>query len=443
MMKQQHYNNAACTKTNHASGSADAANTSHCTNNDCYHHHNNLMQPTNHDHNLMFPYQQQPQRTLTAYSLFFQVERKRIIYDESDRSYTHAEIIRTLEERRRPKPRRKHRKSHGKVGFTELVKIISSKWRSLDKETKKFFECYAREESETCEKQQINASKGKMNCATTAPPQTLLTNTSNDNILIEYTAPPPPQTLLPTVSTDEIAVPERIISPELIFRNMNNDQSMNDSHDDTQSYSTAGTGRVSYNGQNKYVMHRHGMLSNCGSYEHKYNLTKNELKNVSCARNEDAYQNAVVDKWFTLQIQMIRQRMQCRERIFQQMKQQMKYYLFTESLLDNDNTSSSLVNEKTELHTENTMSVCHHDTDCNVDEDINDELHPLSCDYSSISYHQKPATHKSMQNEIQCMTKNDDHDSVGECSQMKLDHHDFQSFISIDEHELFEPEILY
>ena len=57
-----------------------------------------------------------PKRPLSAYNLFFQEARKALLGD----AYT-------------PSPaKRRHRKSHGKIGFTELAHIISQKWKTLD-----------------------------------------------------------------------------------------------------------------------------------------------------------------------------------------------------------------------------------------------------------------------------------------------------------------------
>jgi HMG (high mobility group) box len=39
-----------------------------------------------------------------------------------------------------PKPRRKHRKTHGKIGFAELAKAIATNWKNLDVEQREIFE---------------------------------------------------------------------------------------------------------------------------------------------------------------------------------------------------------------------------------------------------------------------------------------------------------------
>ena len=44
--------------------------------------------------------------------------------------------------------KRKHRKTHGKVGFAQMAKEISTKWKALDKCERKVFEDQASAEKE-------------------------------------------------------------------------------------------------------------------------------------------------------------------------------------------------------------------------------------------------------------------------------------------------------
>lgn len=72
-----------------------------------------------------------PKRPLSAYNLFFQHERNRIVGD----SPAGADGT-----------KRKHRKSHGKIGFESLAKTIANKWKTLDKASKRPFEQQAKRE---------------------------------------------------------------------------------------------------------------------------------------------------------------------------------------------------------------------------------------------------------------------------------------------------------
>mmetsp|Transcript_26782 Transcript_26782/g.48582 ORF Transcript_26782/g.48582 Transcript_26782/m.48582 type:complete len:347 (+) Transcript_26782:276-1316(+) len=100
-----------------------------------------------------------PMRPLTAYHIFFQIEREYIIQNtagpDADKSI-HANKSYMCDVPRRyrcikllpdwyagpgKRRKRKHRKSHGKIGFLELSRVISKRWATLsttDPETKRF-----------------------------------------------------------------------------------------------------------------------------------------------------------------------------------------------------------------------------------------------------------------------------------------------------------------
>lgn len=85
-----------------------------------------------------------PKRPLSAYNLFFQLERENILKGEEDQNYTHSNIARIAlihyKECRLGKPKRKHRKSHGVIGFRELARLVAQKWKKLDDSIKNLFE---------------------------------------------------------------------------------------------------------------------------------------------------------------------------------------------------------------------------------------------------------------------------------------------------------------
>ena len=108
-----------------------------------------------------------PQRPLTAYHIFLQIEREYIIQtmdgDVSDQSMMENKILHDDVPQRYKniklmpdwyagpgkRKKRKHRKQHGKIGFLELSKIISSRWAELEKvdpETKSYVQKIAKAE---------------------------------------------------------------------------------------------------------------------------------------------------------------------------------------------------------------------------------------------------------------------------------------------------------
>ena len=86
-----------------------------------------------------------PKRPLSAYNIFFQHEREKIVSNSPDTPVTLESL--KVDPNRRPKKRR-HRKSHGKIGFADLARTIGEKWKSLDSESKSVFEACARKEKQ-------------------------------------------------------------------------------------------------------------------------------------------------------------------------------------------------------------------------------------------------------------------------------------------------------
>ena len=86
-----------------------------------------------------------PKRPLSAYNLFFKEERARIVSGSDTDSTSSSES-------RSSSPtvagsvsgsKRKHRKSHGKIGFAALAQTISKRWKSTDATTRRPFEAKA------------------------------------------------------------------------------------------------------------------------------------------------------------------------------------------------------------------------------------------------------------------------------------------------------------
>ena len=81
-----------------------------------------------------------PLRALSAYNFFFRDERERIL-DGVEPDWSESKQQRLLGEhwfQDRSKKRR-HRKTHGKIDFTSLSKLISSRWKELPDHRKDFY----------------------------------------------------------------------------------------------------------------------------------------------------------------------------------------------------------------------------------------------------------------------------------------------------------------
>jgi len=77
-----------------------------------------------------------PSRPLSAYNLFFQSERSRMLGADAPSQ--------ELENRKK----KIHCKTHGKIGFAEMARAIGGKWKSLETDKKRIFEELAKKEKE-------------------------------------------------------------------------------------------------------------------------------------------------------------------------------------------------------------------------------------------------------------------------------------------------------
>jgi hypothetical protein len=70
-----------------------------------------------------------PKRPLSAYNLFFREQRQELLGDEVSSAYPVTD-----------QTKRKHRRSHGKIGFQQMANIIGKKWKSLAPDERKKYE---------------------------------------------------------------------------------------------------------------------------------------------------------------------------------------------------------------------------------------------------------------------------------------------------------------
>jgi HMG (high mobility group) box len=99
-----------------------------------------------------------PRRPLSAYNLFFSEERERILKEIEKKEGKDDEIpgAEAPEEEKpkallRPlipaeKKRRPHRKTHGKISFQELARMVGERWKNLPDDERKYYQDLAQED---------------------------------------------------------------------------------------------------------------------------------------------------------------------------------------------------------------------------------------------------------------------------------------------------------
>lgn len=93
-----------------------------------------------------------PKRPLSAYNLFFQWGRERLISGEPLSPLQQDDVDQINVDDTKRTSKRRHRREHGVIGFTELAKMLGARWRELDQDYKVMFQKRAGVEKRRYEK---------------------------------------------------------------------------------------------------------------------------------------------------------------------------------------------------------------------------------------------------------------------------------------------------
>lgn len=152
-----------------------------------------------------------------AYNFFFQLERERIIngeYEDNDAIgiYTIEDVAKValVQQRKakenKPKEKRSHRKTHGKISFGDLARTIAHKWKRLDEKSKQMFEGSAAIEKDRYKKELAEWTKNHKKWKEATIKMTLSQHGVNSFANTSYRIVTPPQMPKKTVGYKDASV---------------------------------------------------------------------------------------------------------------------------------------------------------------------------------------------------------------------------------------------
>ena len=113
----------------------------------------NISNAKNHASSSDMEEEKKPLKTLSAYNFFFRHERERLLDDEKgsesdDEFYSFSKKQSLLYDHwyRDRSQKRSHRKSHGKISFATLSRIVAQRWKALPENRKMFYQDLAAED---------------------------------------------------------------------------------------------------------------------------------------------------------------------------------------------------------------------------------------------------------------------------------------------------------
>ncbi len=133
-----------------------------------------------------------PRRPLSAYNIFFKVQRHLIINGKPNTVDIKAIDAIANAPRKPENKKRIHKKSHGKIGFADLAKEISHRWKACDEVVKLHFEHLAKKDKVRYDNEKLESTVIE-NKETVLPRQELCSNkVHSENTNMKSTIETPP-----------------------------------------------------------------------------------------------------------------------------------------------------------------------------------------------------------------------------------------------------------